>query len=370
MRNKIEVNFAQLKRNLDLVKNHLAADTKIIAVVKANAYGHGDIMVSKFLEEETDVLMFAVAGLYEALRLRKAGIKKDILILSYVDPADLQIAQENNLTLSIISPEHAIAMSEAAGKLYISPNVHLALNTGMNRIGFDCKTFKQMMTIAGVYKLPNLNFTGIFSHFSSSDDLTKGADSYTQLQIERFEKILAYLSERGINPGLRHIANSGAIGKYPSIALDAVRCGALMYGYNTAMDAKIAVKPIMKWLATVSTTRTLDFGDAVSYSRKFVAPKETKIATLCIGYADGLPRALSNKGHVILHGVKCPIVGNICMDQMMIDITDIHDEVKMGDLATIIGDGQTADDIALDAGSCMHDILSSISGRVERQYYK
>jgi len=369
MRNRLEINLGQLKSNLNIVRNRLPKNTGIIAVVKANAYGHGDIPISKFLEKDCDIAMFAVAGLGEALRLRQAGISKDILVLSYVDPADLQIAIDNKITLSIISPEHAIAMSEAAGKIYVEPSVHLALNTGMNRIGFDCKTFKQMMTIAGVYKLPNLKFTGIFSHFSSSDDLSKGADSYTQLQLERFEKILSYLSERGINPGLRHIANSGAIGKYPTTSFDAVRCGALMYGYNTAFDAKLPVKPVMKWTTSISTTRMLDFGDAVSYSRKFVAPDAMRIATLCVGYADGLPRSLSNKGQVIIHGVKCQILGNICMDQMMVDVSKVPDEIKMGELATIIGEGQTADDVASDAGSCMHEILSSITARVERVYY-
>jgi len=369
MRNRIEVNLGQLKYNLNIVKSNLPKDTKIIAVVKANAYGHGDIAISQFLEKECDITMFAVAGLDEALRLRKGGITKDILVLSYVDPSDLQLALDNKITLSIISPEHAIAISEAAGKLCATPNVHLALNTGMNRIGFDCKTFKQMMTIAGAYKLPNLNYTGIFSHFSSADDLSKGAESYTLLQLERFEKIISYLSERGINPGIKHLANSGGIGKYKGTSFDAVRCGALMYGYNTAMDAKLPVKPILRWVAAISTTRQLEFGDAVSYSRKFVAPDLMKIATLCIGYADGLPRSLSNNGHVIIHGIKCPILGNICMDQLMVDISKVPDEVKMGDTAIIIGEGQSADDLACDAQTCMHDILSSIASRVERVYY-
>lgn len=369
MRNKIEISLGQIKSNLSVVKDHLPKGTKIIAVVKANAYGHGDIETSRFLEKECDVYMFAVAGLYEALRLREAGIKKDILVLSYIEPDDLKTAIDNNITLSVISPQHAVAMSEAAVKLNKTPNVHLALNTGMNRIGFDCKTFKQMMTIAGAYKLPGLKFTGIFSHFSSSDDLSKGADSYTRLQLERFEKILSYLSERGIKPGLRHIANSGAIGKYSTASFDAVRCGALMYGYNTAFDAKLPVKPVMTWTTAIYSVRTLEFGDAVSYSRKYTANGPVKIATLGVGYADGLPRSLSNKGTVIIKGVKCRIVGAVCMDQMMVDVTNVTEEINMGDLAVIIGDGQTADDIAEEAGTCMHDILASIASRVERVYY-
>ena len=368
MRTKLRVSLDKIKYNLDVVRQQLPQGCKIIAVVKANAYGHGDIPVSTYIEKECDVHMFAVASLGEALSLRNGGIKKDILVLSYVDPEDLATAIENNVTLAIISPEHAIAMSEKAVSLGKKPNVHLKLNTGMNRVGFDCKTFKQLMAISGVYKLPNLNFTGIFSHFSSSDDTSKGADPYTKLQLERFSKVMAYLSERGVDPGLKHISNSGAIGKYPQARFDAVRCGALLYGYNTAMDAKLPVVPVMTWTAAISTVRTIDFGDAVSYSRRFVAKEPTKIATLCIGYADGLPRILTNKGTVIINGVKCPSVGSICMDQMMVNVSNVPGEIKMGDEAIIIGEGQTADDLAEAAGSCMHDILSSIAARVEREY--
>lgn len=368
MRNKLEVNLGKIKYNLQVVRDVLPKACKVIAVVKANAYGHGGKEVSSYLQEACGIDYFAVAGLDEALKRRKAGIKGDILVLSYVDPAELNDAIENNITLAVVSAEHAIALSCEAHNLGKTANVHIKLNTGMNRVGFDCKTFKQIMTIAGAYKLPNLNFTGIFSHFSSSDDSSSGAEPYTKLQLERFNKVLSYLSERGINPGLRHISNSGAIGKYPQARFDAVRCGALMYGYNTAMDAKLPVVPVMEWKALISCIRTIDFGDAVSYSRKFVAKQPTKIATLSVGYADGLSRALSNKGSVIINGQKCPMIGNICMDQMMVDITNLKEEVRVGDLATIIGAGQTADDLAAIAGSCMHEVISSIASRVERFY--
>lgn len=378
MRNRIEVNLNQLKANLETVKSNLSKGTDIIAVVKANAYGHGDIGVSKYLEESCQIRTFAVAGLDEALRLREGGIKSDILVLSYIDPEDLALAVNNNITIALISPEHAIAMSNKAGELGVKAKAHLKINTGMNRVGFDCKTFKQLMVIAGAYKLPNLDFTGIFSHFSSSDDLSKGAEPYTQLQLERFEKVLQYLSEQGIKVGLRHISNSGAIGKYKFANFDAVRCGALMYGYNTAVDAKMNVKPVMQWKAAISTVRTVGFGDAISYSRTFVAKEEMKIATICIGYADGLPRSLSNKGTVLIHGVKCQCLGLVCMDQMMVDVSKVTDEIKMGDEAVIIGESrsddgskllvQTADDVAAMAGTCMHDVLSSIQSRVERVY--
>jgi len=364
----IEVNLPKIKYNLDVVRSVLPQNCDIIAVVKANAYGHGDTEVSQYLEKECGIKRFAVAGLYEACKLRKRGNTGEILVLSYVDIDDLEEVLENDISIALVSPEHAIAVSEAAGKLGKTAKVHLKLNTGMNRVGFECKTFKQMMTIAGAYKLPNLEFKGIFSHFSSSDDLSSGGEPYTKLQLERFDKVLSYLSERGINPGLRHISNSGAIGKYPAARFDAVRCGALMYGYNTAFDAKLPVVPVMEWKAAISVVREIEFGDAVSYARRFVAQGPVKIATLCIGYADGLPRCLTNKGTVIINGVKCKSVGTICMDQMMVDVTDVPGEIHMGDLATIIGPGQSADDVAEMADSCMHAILSSISTRVERRF--
>ena len=370
MRNFIEINLPKIKYNLGIVRDAIPQSCEVIAVVKANAYGHGVIEVSKYLMEECGITKYAVAGLDEALELRNAGIKGDIIVLSYADPADLELAVKNDITLAVVSPGHAVALSEAAGKLLLTPKVHLALNTGMNRIGFDCKTFKHLMTIVGAYQLPNMNFTGIFSHFSSSDDLSSGAEPYTKLQLERFNKVLAYLSERGINPGLKHISNSGAIGKYPEARFDAVRCGALMYGYNTAFDAKLPVVPVMEWKAVISTVRELNFGDAVSYSRKYVAGGPVKIATLCIGYADGYPRHLTNKGTVIINGVKCRSVGSVCMDQMMVDVTAVPGEINMGDLATIIGPGQSADDLGEMAGSCMHDIVSGIRARVERIYIR
>ena len=182
--------------------------------------------------------------------------------------------------------------------------------------------------------------------------------------------MLAHLDKCGIDPGLRHISNSGGIGKYPQARFDAVRCGALIYGYNTAMDAKLPVEPAMEWKTSVTVIRTIDKGDAVSYSRKFIADGPTVIATLGIGYADGLSRALSNKGYVLINGRRAPMVGNICMDQMMVNVTGLP--VKVGDEAVIIGRSGnlriTADDVAETQGSCMHEVLSTLGRRVERLY--
>ena len=205
----------------------------------------------------------------------------------------------------------------------------------MNRIGFDCKTEEQLQIIADAYRKYNsesspVRITGIFSHFSSADDTSAGADPYTKLQLSRYERVLAHLAHSNIAPGLRHISNSGGIGKYPQARFDAVRCGALIYGYNTAMDAKLPVQPAMQWKTAVTVVRTIDEGDAVSYSRKFIAKGPRTIATIGIGYADGLSRQLSNRGFVLINGMRAPMIGNICMDQMMVDVTEIQLQAAAG----------------------------------------
>ena len=377
MRTWLEVDFDRMKKNIDVVRGVLPEGCDIIAVVKANAYGHGDVVVAKKLRE-FGVHRFAVACMSEALILRNAGLDGEIIILGNTEGPDAVTAAENDITLACTGPANLKALAGYLAGSGKKLKVHLAVNTGMNRIGYDCRTQKELNAIAAAYMRygkPNnsgLQITGIFSHFSSSDDTSEGADPYTRLQLSRFETVLDFLKEHGIDPGLRHISNSGGIGKYPEARFDAVRCGALIYGYNTAMDAKLPVEPVMQWKTAVTVIRQIDEGDAVSYSRKFIAEGPRTIATLGIGYADGLSRALSCKGYVLINGQKAPMIGNICMDQMMVDITDIEGPVEIGTEAVIIGRSgklvQTADDIAEVQGSCMHEVLSTIGVRVGRCY--
>lgn len=369
MRNWLEVDLNKLAHNVDTVREILPEGCDLIAVVKANAYGHGEGKIARALEE-LGVSRFAVASLGEATNIRNEGVSGDVLVLSYVDPKDALEAVRDNITLAVISKEHAIALSDEAKKNNVSIKVHVKLNTGMNRVGFDCCEKEELEELASIYKLEGLDFTGIFSHFSSSDDLSDGADEYTKLQLERFENTLEYLKEKNINVGLRHISNSGGIGKYPNARFDAVRCGALLYGYNTAVDAPLPVIPIGSWKSVVSTVRTLKKGEAVSYSRHYIAKGGEKIATLCVGYADGYKRALGGKesgnAFVLINGKRCEIVGSICMDQMMVNVTDAS--VNAGDIAILMSEDLTADELAERAGTCMHDIIACIGPRVERVY--
>jgi len=375
MRNWLEVDINKLADNVEVVRGILPEACDIIAVVKANAYGHGEGKMARALES-LGITRYAVASFEEALNIREEGVSGEVLVLSYVDPRDVLEAVRENITLTAISLEHAKALSDEALKNNVVLSVHMKINTGMNRVGFDIKTDDEKKELLQAYDLEGLNFTGIFSHFSSSDDMSDGADEYTVLQLDRFNKTLEYIESQGINPGLRHISNSGGIGKYSNARFDAVRCGALLYGYNTAMDAKLPVKPIAAWKTVVSCVRTLDENDAVSYSRHYIAKGGEEIATLCVGYADGYRRSLgckeSGNASVIINGHKCEIIGSICMDQMMVNVTGLG--VKMGDVAILIGtSGEytiTADDLAEHSGTCMHDILASIGPRVERVYYE
>ena len=373
MRTWLEVDSGQIKKNIETVKSILPEGCEMIAVVKANAYGHGDIFIAKKLQS-FGIRRFAVACIDEALTLKHAGVGGELIILGYTDPQEALLAAKGGFTVACVSPDHLRELSEAALECEQPLKLHLAVNTGMNRIGFDCKDEKDLADIASAYTSshPNIEIRGIFSHFSSSDDLSEGAEEYTRLQLSRFEKVLAYLKEHGIDPGFTHISNSGAIGKYPQARFDAVRCGALLYGYNTAIDAMLPVEPAMTWKTKVSCVRTINKGDAVSYSRKFIASQPTRIATIGVGYADGLLRSLSNKGYVLINGCKAPMIGNMCMDQMMIDVSNVPG-VAPGTEAVLIGRSgglvQTADDLAEAAGTCMHEVLSSIGIRVER-YYK
>ncbi|MBO4819089.1 MAG: alanine racemase [Firmicutes bacterium] len=370
MRNWLEVDLSKLQSNVDTVKSALPENCEIIAVVKANAYGHGEVNICRALDS-MGVRRYAVASLEEAMYIREEGIGGDILVLSYIDPEDVAKAANNNITLAAISYPYTEEVGRIAASLGLNAKMHMKINTGMNRVGFDCRTDKDLELIADAYRVPGTEFTGIFSHFSSSDDLSEGAEEYTRMQLANFEKVLDFLEKKGIDPGLRHISNSGGIGKYKEARFDAVRCGALMYGYNTAFDAPMDVHPIGTWRAKISCIRTLEEGDAVSYSRHYKAKGGERIATLCVGYADGYKRALSGKedgprGFVLVNGVRCPIVGNICMDQMMADVSGA--EAQAGDAAVLMGEGYTADDLADAAGTCMHDILASIGPRVERVY--
>lgn len=370
----LEIDLDKLSRNIAEIRSHLKGGCDIIAVVKANGYGQGAAAMARYLGSHEGIRRFAVASFTEAVELREAGIVGDILILSSTETSLAARLIKHDLTQTVFSPDYAADLSRCALKAGGVIKVHVKLDTGMTRIGFDCRTEGDMAKAAAVYRLPGLRVLGSFSHFASADDSKDGAESYTLEQLERFSSVLERLEQLGCKTGLRHICNTGGMQKYPRAHFDLVRCGAAMSGYNTACDAdNWRLEPISSLKAAVISLRDIPAGTAVSYGRNFCAARPTRVATLSIGYADGYPRALSGKGRVMLHGRWAPQIGNVCMDQMMVDVTDIPD-ICVGDAAVIIGrDGQlsqTADDLGEQSGSCMHEILSRLSPRLQRIYLK
>ncbi len=370
----LEIDLDRLHDNLMQLREHLAPGCEISAVVKANAYGQGAVPIAQYLQQHEGITRFCVASLSEAIELREAGITGEILTLAYTTPELAGEILKYDVTQSVASREYAVILNGQAALAGGTIKMHVKLDTGMTRTGFDCKTPQEIAQIAEVYRLPNLLATGTFSHFSSADDGSEGADEYCQVQIERFKAATEALRALGCVLGALHMCNTGGAQKYPQAHFDMVRCGAEMAGYNTAVHIpKWNLKIVTALKVTVISLRDIETGTPVSYSRTFKAEKPLRIAVLSIGYADGYPRNLSRVGRVMLHGKWARQLGNVCMDQMMVDVTDIP-EVQLGDVATIIGeDGnliQTADDLGAQYGSCMHEVLSRLGQRLQRLYYR
>ena len=368
-----EIDYNAISHNVNEIRK-LVGPTKIMGIVKANAYGHGACRCAKELKK-CGVDFFGVACVDEALELRQAGIDDPILILGFTPYEHFHYLVEENLVQSLVSLTYARDLNAYAKAQDTKIHCHCKVDTGMCRTGIlytDQK--KDMDAIIEEYRLPNLSVEGIFSHFPVSDDLREEAKTFTTHQIELFEEVLKNLEKEQINPGIRHIQNSYGILNYPHLKYDYCRPGLLYMGVTSDNQIPIETNPdfipILSLYANVSLVKWIYPGQTVSYGRHFIAEKKTKVATLSIGYADGLPRMLSNKNYnVLIHGKACPIIGNICMDQCMVDVTEVED-VVCGDVACIIGkqEGQmqTIDTISRMTNSINNETLCRISARVPR----
>lgn len=362
----VEINLNALKHNYNTVCK--MSGVKVIPVVKANAYGHGAPSVATALQE-CGADMFAVSNVVEGIELRDAGINGDILILGYtpVDAFDLLI--EHNIIQCVYSLEYAEALSAQAVKQNTTLKVHLKIDSGMGRIGFDCR--KNDCDISEILKalaLDGLKFTGVFTHFSVSDSRDEDNVKFSRDQYDRFNRVVSQLEKHGFSFPLKHCSNSAAIVSYSDMCLDAVRAGIVLYGL--APSDEVSAKsflPVMSMYSTISMVKNVESGDSVSYGRTYIADKKRKIATVSAGYADGVPRLLSNNGYVLINGKKAPIVGRVCMDQFCVDVSDI-DDVKMGDVAEIFGDNISVDVIADISKTINYEIICGINKRVPRLY--
>lgn len=364
-----EISLEAIGHNIREVKKRLPEGVKLLGVVKANAYGHGAVPVASYLENQVDY--FATATIEEAVELRENDISAPILILGYVSPSQYGDLVEYDITQTIDSYAQALALEKEAARQNRKAKAHLAVDTGMTRIGFQV-TEHDADEAAKIADLPHIELEGMFTHFSCADQEDK---TYCSMQMEKYDKMTALLAERGVTIPLRHICNSAGIMEFDDHRFEMVRSGIITYGIYPSEEVKkerLDLIPALSWKSHVIHVKEVGPGIGVSYGATYVTEKPmTRIATVSAGYADGYPRALSNQGCVLIHGKKAPIIGRICMDQMMVDVTDIPD-VQVEDVVTLVGtDGDetiTIEEIANPAARFDYEMLCDISSRVTRVY--
>lgn len=365
-----EIDLDKIAFNMRNIKK-LAKDKEVIAVIKADAYGHGAVEIAEVLLEN-GASRFAVAIITEAIELRESGIKAPIMILGYTPIEFGEDLIKYDIEQTAYDLEYAKQLSEIALKMGKKAKIHIALDTGMGRIGFmpDDNSLNEVLEIES---LDGIEIVGIFTHFSTADEEDKEYTNYQFLKIQNFIKML---SNNGVNIPIKHVSNSGAIIDLPETYLDAVRAGIILYGYypsNEVNKERLFIKPALTLKAKIGHVKKLEKDMYVSYGRTFKTERDSIIATLPIGYADGYSRLLSGKAKVIVNGKVTNVVGRICMDQCMIDVTDVGD-VKVGDEVIILGEDRdlkfNADDMAELIGTINYDILCMIKHRVPRVYKK
>ncbi|NMM62258.1 alanine racemase [Clostridium sp. P21] len=366
----VEVDLDNLAYNMKNIKVK-SKSKELIGVVKADAYGHGAVDVAPVLLQN-GATRLAVAVLSEGIELRKSGIKEHIMILGLTPNTLTDDLLKYDIEPAVTSYEYAYELSKAAHAMGKIVKIHVAIDTGMGRIGFlpDENSIKEVYKIS---KLPNVEIESLFSHFCTADEKNK---DYSHKQFEKYNWFYGRLQEMGVKINIRDIANSAAIMELPETHYEGSRPGIILYGYypSNEVDKKMLnIKRVMTWKATVMHIKVLEKGESIGYGRKFTTERNSIIATLPIGYADGYTRLMSGKAKVIVNGKFAPVVGNICMDQCMIDVTDVGN-VKVGDEVILMGsDGNLkfdADDIAEMLGTINYELLCMISKRVPRVYIK
>ena len=364
-----EINLKSLEKNIEILRTQISNQTKFLAVVKANAYGHGLIEISKKLEE-LKVDMFGVATVEEALKLRENQIKTPILILGQSSPELFDLISDNEIIQTIENIEIAKKFSNFAQNKKKSIKIHIKIDSGMGRIGFfwpeDEKSKKKTsQEIKKISTFPGLKIEGIFTHLAKTSD-----EIFTNNQIKKFKESIEYLNNLGLKFNIIHAAASVATLNFPSAHFDMCRFGLVLYGYesteNGNENGKLNLIPIMKVKSKISTVRNLPKNTKIGYDCTYTLKKDSKIAVLPIGYGDGFPRNLSNKANVKIKGILCPIVGRVCMDMIMVDASDV-DEVNEGDVAVVIDEELIVDDVKK-SGTIIHEILCTILPRVKRVY--
>lgn len=363
-RNRRVIQTDLLRENMQKIRRSVSPDVKIMAVVKADGYGHGAVAASRAaLDGGAEYL--AVASVAEGAFLRSNGITAPILVLGAITASDVKEGIINNLIQTVCSREMVRCCEEAASALGKQTEVHLKIDTGMGRIGVrninELKAVTEMIDAS-----PHIRLTGAFTHFSDADDGDEGM-KYTENQYKRFLELTSFLPEHL----LLHCSNSAAIHRRPDFALNMVRAGISLYGYPPVPERNLGLKPCMRWTAKISYIKEVQAGEYISYGRTYRTPEPMRIATITCGYADGYHRSAGEKAEVLIHGKRAKILGRICMDQMMADISHIPDAAPEDEVVLIGQDGKewiTAEDIAAWSGTISYEILLSVGSRVERVF--
>ncbi len=366
-----EIDLAALRENYAIVRKSVPSRAAVLAVVKADAYGHGFLEISRELERQ-GVDAFGVAFLAEAIQLRKSGIDKPVLLLGGIYPGQERKCVGFGISSAVFSLEQLKAFDLAAGKLYRKALVHLKVDTGMGRLGVP---YDQVPTLLDALKLlPNIYLEGVVSHFASADELDESGQYFTRQQAERFAWTVDQVRRAGFSPRYLHIANSAGalLNDYPFCNL--VRPGIALYGALPSSDfqGRLTLKPVMRLKSKIAMLKWVEPGTTISYARRFSAEKRSLIASVPVGYADGYPRALTNKGQALIRGQRAQVSGTVCMDWIMLDVTSIPD-VAVGDEVTLMGEDRQgnrvlAEELALLAGTIPYELFYGISKRVPRVY--
>lgn len=369
-RMRAEINLTAIRKNIQTMKHCIPKDKKLLAVIKANAYGHGAIEVAQTLEDLADY--YGVAFIDEAVELRKAGIDKPILILGHTDESLFPVLLDYDITQTIYSVEQAKVLSALAVDKGKKAKIHIKIDTGMNRIGFPCNK-QSIEKITAITCLSGIYAEGIYTHYYLADVADK---SVANKQLTRYTEMIQWLEAENVHFAIRHISNSAGIMEMPNDTYDMVRSGIATYGLypSEEMNKEACVLyPAMELKSHITHVKKVSVGETIGYGATYTVPEDKVIATVEVGYADGYPRALSNQGRMLLHGKFAPIVGRVCMDQTMIDVSHISD-VEVGDEVVLAGvQGEefiSVEELADMSASFNYEFVCDINRRVPRIFYK
>ena len=372
-----EISLNAIEHNYNVIRNKVADDTKVCCVIKADGYGHGAVELSQ-IYEKLGADFFAVSNIDEGIEIRKSGSKLPIVILGYTPVSEAENLAEYDISQAVFSLEYAKELSEKCVEEDCICKMHIKVDSGMSRIGFMCQEFPRdeysIEEICEACCLPNLEVEGLFTHFCVSDEDVEGRE-FTNKQYENFIHVRDSLKKRGVDISVVHCSNSGAIEDYPETCCDMVRAGIILYGLapSSKLADRLDLVPAMTLKTVVAFVKEVQKGATISYGRTFTADRKMKIATVPIGYADGFIRQNAKDGYMMVNGKKAKIVGRICMDQTMLDVTDIED-VKTGDEVVVFGTGEngepTADSLAENTGTINYETVCLVGKRVPRIYIK